>query len=240
MFNTAPASDFELELAKPKMSKDRLKAAHLTALFADSQRIVEAQERIVEAQEQALAATEREAAAAARAEANAKEVAAAAARAEASTVRAVQAEAKLEQRSLELLRIRGRLSMRGVFDHIEEELKRDNTGYAGLSRRSLWLQVIRSKPQLRECLAQPAVFNSSTLPRPVTNDDLANLVVGVYKTLSEHNHSNKSPAEYIQAGETLEIVEGQLSKRQCRALYCVAKVFGFPAELKLNLDSDSE
>ena len=130
--------------------------------------------------------------------------------------------------------------MRGVFDYIEEELRTARPGYQGLSRFQLWKKVLHSMPKLSQCLGQPSVFESSTLPRAVTVEDLARYIVGVYKTLSDHVHSNKSPAEYRQAGDKLEIVEGQLSKRQCRALQCVCLAFGFPAELRQNIDSDSD
>ena len=190
-------------------------------------------QQITDATQKALAASEREAAAAARAEAMAQEVAATAREAAAAAIRAVWAEAKLEHRSLELLRIKGRLSMRGVIDYIEDELKTQRVGYEGLSRLELWRKVLKGMLQLQTCLAQPDVFDShySHAAQRLTEDDLARHLVDVYKTLCSHIHSNKSAADYKKDQDKLEIVEGQLSSRQCRALECICKVFGFPTEL---------
>ena len=210
--------------------RDRMKVAYL-------QQIADATQKALAASEREAAAAAREAATAREAAATAREAAATTREAAAATVRAVRAEAKLEHRSLELLRIRGRLSMRGVFDYIEDELKAQR-GYEGLSRLKLWRKVLRDMPQLQECLAQPAVFNSHAAQRPV-EDDLARHVVEVYKTLCSHIHSNKSPEEYMKDQDRLEIVEGQLSSRQCRALECICKAFGFPTELRLNKCSDT-
>lgn len=85
----------------------------------------------------------------------------------------MQAEAILEQRSLELLLGKGRVSMLGVLAYIEEEVRSTRTGYTGLSHLGLWRKVVRDTPRLQQCLAQPSVFDSSTLLCPVTDDDLA-------------------------------------------------------------------
>lgn len=79
------------------------------------------------------------------------------------------------------------------------------------------------------------------IQRIVSVNELAKDVQGVYETLSDHTHSNKFPSEYSQvASGKLEIVEGQLSKRQCRASECVCQAFGFPTDLKLNTASHIE
>ena len=85
----------------------------------------------------------------------------------------MQAEAILEQRSLELLLGKGRVSILGVLAYIEEEVRSTRTGYTGLSHLDLWRKVVRDTPRLQQCLAQPSVFDSSTLLCPVTDDDLA-------------------------------------------------------------------
>lgn len=144
-------------------------------------------------------------------------------------------ETDLKMWSLELLELRGKLSMRGVFEFIEEELRYKRTGYSGLTRAELWKKVLTEKPKLREDILDPAAFDSSQVQGHVSNRDLAKFIVHIYKTLSDHIHSNKSPKEYRNANETLEVVEGPLSKRQTRVLYCICQEFGFPARLKLKM-----
>ena len=162
----------------------------------------------------------------------AKEAAAAARRETAAVTRAMQAEADLQRRSLQLLTVQGRLSMRGAFDYIEEDLRFNDPKYLRLTRLELWRTAIDERPQLQQCLNKPAVFGD--IQRTVSVSELASKVHGVCKTLSDHIHSNKSPSEYRQvASDKLEIVEGPLSKRQCRALECVCQAFGFPTDLKL-------
>ena len=78
--------------------------------------------------------------------------------------------------------------MRGVIEHIEDELKAQR-GYEGRSRLKLWRKMLRDMPQLQACLAQPAVFNTDAAQRP-TEDGLARHVVNVYKTLCSHIYSN--------------------------------------------------
>ena len=157
--------------------------------------------------------------------------------------RAMQAEADLQRRSVQLLTVQGRLSMRGAFDYIEEDLRSNSPGYLRLTRQELWCKAIEEKTQLQRCLNEPAVFGN--IQRTVSANELARNIQGIYKTLSDHIHSNKSPSEYRQvASDKLEIVEGQLSRRQCRALECVCQAFGFPTDLKLNpasyIESDQE
>ena len=114
--------------AQPNMSRlaklDRMKVVYLLRLAA---------------------ASEREAAAAARAEATARQVAEA-------EVRAVKAEAKLESRSAELLRVKGRPSMRGVFDFVEEEMKGRRVEYQGLTCLNLRRKIIAKIPSCAPAL----------------------------------------------------------------------------------------
>ena len=71
----------------------------------------------------------------------------------------------------------------------------------------------QEKLQLQLCLAEPPVFGSKR------NSDmqLAEYIARIYKTLSDHIHSNKSPAEYRQKStDRLEVVKGPL-RCMCKA-----------------------
>ena len=61
--------------------------------------------------------------------------------------------------------------MLGVLDYMEFEweVRLRRIGCTGLSRLNLWRKVLSDMPQLQQRLAQPSVFDSSTLPRPVTD-----------------------------------------------------------------------
>ena len=217
MFNTAPASDFLDELSKADLNKEKLKELYFQSIIETSEKDTAAAREIIAATKDAKAAAER-----------AEERAA---QATALTERALQEEANLAQCLIELLRTRGDLSARGVFDYVEEYWRNNHPDCANMSRLDLWRNILRHKPGLRDCLAQSSVFGTNRL---------AEGVVEMYKTLCEHIHSNKSPAEYITMSDKLCISEAHLSKRKCRALLCVCKAFGFPAELKLKRDGDSE
>ena len=230
MFNTAPSSDFLAELSKDNLDKARLKDIFVQSMIAAD---AAAARETLAATKDAKAAAEREAAALARAEAAAREEGAA-------KGRAIQAEASLKMRSFELLRTRGLLSARGAIEYIEEEERPKYPGPANKSRHSLWTNILEDNLELQDCLAQSSVFGRNRPRHTVTADGLAREIVGVYKTLSNHIHNNKSPAEYSNMGDTLLIIEDHLSKRQCRALQCVFEAFGFPAELKLKMDGDSD
>ena len=108
-----------------------------------------------------------------------------------------------------------------------------------MDRFKLWKRAIDTKAGLRQCLEQASVRGGTPARKP-TLDQLARSVQGVYKTLSDHIHSNKSPAEFQLSSDHVDIVEDKLSKRQCRALHCVCKAFGRPTQLKLPPDSDND
>ena len=237
MFNTAPSSDFLAELSKDNLDKARLKDIFVQSMIAAD---AAAARETVAATKDAKAAAEREAAAAWEVTAATKEAAAATKEAAAAKGRAIQAEASLKMRSFELLRTRGLLSARGAIEYIEEEERPKYPGPANKSRHSLWTNILEDNLELQDCLAQSSVFGRNRPRHTVTADGLAREIVGVYKTLSNHIHNNKSPAEYSNMGDTLLIIEDHLSKRQCRALQCVFEAFGFPAELKLKMDGDSD
>jgi len=142
----------------------------------------------------------------------------------------MQQKIDLQQRSTELLALQGRLSARGVFDYIEEHEISQSTQLHGLSRFKLWEQLIQRNIGLRTCLAQESVAGTGKATQPSLHD-LTSFVVSVYKTLSAHIHSNKSPAEYKNGNDKVQVVEEVLSKRQCRALECVCDAYGFPARV---------
>ena len=78
--------------------------------------------------------------------------------------------------------------MRGAINYIEEELH-TYPGYEQLWRKKLWRQVLQEKPQLQLCLAEPPVFGRKR-KHPVSDVQLAEYIAGIYKTLSDHIHSN--------------------------------------------------
>ena len=79
---------------------------------------------------------------------------------------------------------------------------------------------------LRKYLADVAMAGKADSKQPPSPEELAGFVVGVYKTVCEHTHSNQSPAGYQQSGDGFAIVAEALSKRQCRGLKCVCESVG--------------
>ena len=144
----------------------------------------------------------------------------------------------LETRSVQLLNLQGRLSMRGVFDCVEEEARDTVPEAVDKNRTELWTLLLSRRPKLRECLSRPDVTGHLHRGRKQPTDaELARFVADVYKTLSEHVHSNKSPDEYQKnEKDRVVIAEDALSKRQCRAMQCLCTEFGFPSKLVLRPD----
>ena len=139
--------------------------------------------------------------------------------------------ATLVIRSGELLKLRGRLSMRGVFDHIEEEQRMTRSDVHNLSRTQLWGRILGDREDLRNCIRH----TMSAHDRNVKEEEY---VVGIYKTLSAHIHCNKSPLEHA-GGDAVDIVEDSLSDRQCRALDCICEAFAFPRRLHLRTNTEA-
>ena len=133
----------------------------------------------------------------------------------------------LQIRTAELLRIKGRLSLRGLIEYLEEEQKAKH-GWHNFPRKKLWTNIISNMPKLRDCLKEPAVFG-----KRVSDANLAQKINDIYSALSGAIHSNKAPAEYKQAKDKVVIVKNGLDERQCRAVECLCHIFGFPYELML-------
>ena len=191
-----------------------------------------------DAMEATTAAAQREAAAAQREAALARDAmeatTAAAQRESAAAQQAIVAikeaadtKSTLKRRSAELLRIKGRLSLRGVIEYLEEE-ERAEHGWHDYPRKKLWTNIISNMPKLRDCLKEPAVFG-----RRASDANLAQKINDIYSVLSGAIHSNKAPAEYKQANDKVFIVKNELDERQCRAVECLCQIFGFPYELML-------
>ena len=189
-----------------------------------------AQRESAAAQREAAAA-EREAAAAQREAALARDAmeatTAAAQQAIVAIKEAADTKSTLKRRSAELLRIKGRLSLQGVIEYLEEE-ERAEHGWHDYPRKKLWTNIISNMPKLRDCLKEPAVFG-----RRASDANLAQKINDIYSVLSGAIHSNKAPAEYKQANDKVFIVKNELDERQCRAVECLCQIFGFPYELML-------
>ena len=142
-------------------------------------------------------------------------------------IKAADTKSTLKRRSAELLRIKGRLSLRGVIEYLEEE-ERAEHGWHDYPRKKLWTNIISNMPKLRDCLKEPAVFG-----RRASDANLAQKINDIYSVLSGAIHSNKAPAEYKQANDKVFIVKNELDERQCRAVECLCQIFGFPYELML-------
>ena len=140
---------------------------------------------------------------------------------------AADTKSTLKRRSAELLRIKGRLSLQGVIEYLEEE-ERAEHGWHDYPRKKLWTNIISNMPKLRDCLKEPAVFG-----RRASDANLAQKINDIYSVLSGAIHSNKAPAEYKQANDKVFIVKNELDERQCRAVECLCQIFGFPYELML-------
>ena len=218
-------SDFDIELAKPRINRASVKAAHLTVQ-------AELLGQLVAAKEEARASADM-----ARASADMARASENMARAEVKewVIRAKDAEYLLQRRVVQLAEAKSRLSMRGVIEFIEDDLRSSDVDFGDLRRKELWRRALPLNPSLRACLVAPEAFGGRR--KGVIKDGmLADDVVDLYGKLSDKIHITKSPAEYDAGSQTLLISDRDISQRDCRALLCMCNDYKFPAKLSFTDD----